>query len=252
MIPHRRDPSVASEADKFADENYPAYTMGRAAEMLGTSPGFLRSLDEAEADRAATLRGRAPPLLSCAASGGRTGAGTGRPGHRPRRRVPHRHPRRSAPRSPPPQHRATEQRLNAPVGARETSRTEKAAGASGARAPVRALEDREQPCQCGEADHVERRRCAGRTPVLRARRRRAPVAASAGGRRRRRGRFHRHPSGDGPRADRPALNEGSRVSPRRSRVRVVTGAEEGGPRRPRHRRRPVVARPRRVGGWRAR
>ncbi len=48
MIPHRRDPSVASEADKFADENYPAYTMGRAAEMLGTSPGFLRSLDEAK------------------------------------------------------------------------------------------------------------------------------------------------------------------------------------------------------------
>ncbi|WP_433505064.1 MerR family transcriptional regulator [Pseudonocardia halophobica] len=39
-----RDPKAA--ADKFDDEHYPAYTMGRAAEMLGTTPGFLRSLDE--------------------------------------------------------------------------------------------------------------------------------------------------------------------------------------------------------------
>jgi DNA-binding transcriptional MerR regulator len=39
-----RDPQTA--ADKFDDEHYPAYTMGRAAEMLGTTPGFLRSLDE--------------------------------------------------------------------------------------------------------------------------------------------------------------------------------------------------------------
>jgi len=35
-------------AEKFDDEDYPAYTMGRAAEMLGTTPGFLRSLDEAK------------------------------------------------------------------------------------------------------------------------------------------------------------------------------------------------------------
>jgi len=39
-----RDPHTA--ADRFDDEHYPAYTMGRAAEMLGTTPGFLRSLDE--------------------------------------------------------------------------------------------------------------------------------------------------------------------------------------------------------------
>jgi DNA-binding transcriptional MerR regulator len=32
----------------FGDENYPAYTMGRAAEILGTSQGFLRNLDEAK------------------------------------------------------------------------------------------------------------------------------------------------------------------------------------------------------------
>jgi DNA-binding transcriptional MerR regulator len=35
-------------AHKFDDEHYPAYMMGRTAEMLGTTPGFLRSLDEAK------------------------------------------------------------------------------------------------------------------------------------------------------------------------------------------------------------
>jgi DNA-binding transcriptional MerR regulator len=35
-------------ADKLDDDDYPAYTMGRAAEMLGTTPGFLRGLDEAK------------------------------------------------------------------------------------------------------------------------------------------------------------------------------------------------------------
>ena len=29
------------------DDNYPAFTMGRAAAMIGATPGFLRSLDEA-------------------------------------------------------------------------------------------------------------------------------------------------------------------------------------------------------------
>jgi DNA-binding transcriptional MerR regulator len=48
MIPGQRDPSAISGADKFDDDDYPAYTMGRAAEMLGTTPGFLRSLDEAK------------------------------------------------------------------------------------------------------------------------------------------------------------------------------------------------------------
>jgi DNA-binding transcriptional MerR regulator len=33
--------------DKFEDEHYPAYTMGRAAEILGTSPAFLRAIGEA-------------------------------------------------------------------------------------------------------------------------------------------------------------------------------------------------------------
>ena len=42
------DQAAQSMADKFDDDDYPAYTMGRAAEMLGTTPGFLRSLDEAK------------------------------------------------------------------------------------------------------------------------------------------------------------------------------------------------------------
>ena len=48
MIPDQHDPSVANGPDKFDDDHYPAYTMGRAAEMLGTTAGFLRSLDEAK------------------------------------------------------------------------------------------------------------------------------------------------------------------------------------------------------------
>ena len=30
------------------DDHYPAYTMGRAAELIGATPAFLRSLDEAK------------------------------------------------------------------------------------------------------------------------------------------------------------------------------------------------------------
>ncbi|RCG30813.1 MerR family transcriptional regulator [Sphaerisporangium album] len=36
--------SESSPDDKFDDEDYPAYSMGRAAEMLGVTPAFLRSL----------------------------------------------------------------------------------------------------------------------------------------------------------------------------------------------------------------
>jgi DNA-binding transcriptional MerR regulator len=34
--------------DMFGDEDYPAYTMGRAAEIIGTNQAFLRSLDAAK------------------------------------------------------------------------------------------------------------------------------------------------------------------------------------------------------------
>jgi DNA-binding transcriptional MerR regulator len=33
---------------KIDDEDYPAYSMGSAAQILGTTPAFLRSLDEAK------------------------------------------------------------------------------------------------------------------------------------------------------------------------------------------------------------
>jgi DNA-binding transcriptional MerR regulator len=42
------DPDRQTVGDKFDDEHYPAYTMGGAAELLGVTQSFLRSLDEAK------------------------------------------------------------------------------------------------------------------------------------------------------------------------------------------------------------
>jgi DNA-binding transcriptional MerR regulator len=39
--------SARKPADSLDDDDYPAYTMGRAAAMLGTTPAFLRALGEA-------------------------------------------------------------------------------------------------------------------------------------------------------------------------------------------------------------
>ncbi|MCZ4123295.1 MerR family transcriptional regulator [Streptomyces sp. H39-S7] len=39
--------SPTNPTDKFDDDDYPAYTMGRAAAMIGTTPAFLRSLGDA-------------------------------------------------------------------------------------------------------------------------------------------------------------------------------------------------------------
>lgn len=39
---------VQDPNEMFGDDHFPAYTMGRAADILGTSQGFLRSLDEAK------------------------------------------------------------------------------------------------------------------------------------------------------------------------------------------------------------
>jgi MerR family transcriptional regulator, heat shock protein HspR len=36
-----------TRAERFDDADYPAYSMGRAAEMLGVTPAFLRSLGAA-------------------------------------------------------------------------------------------------------------------------------------------------------------------------------------------------------------
>ncbi|MGX1848875.1 MerR family transcriptional regulator [Streptomyces sp. NBC_01456] len=43
MAPEPR-PNTSGHLD---DDDYPAYTMGRAAELIGTTPAFLRSLGEA-------------------------------------------------------------------------------------------------------------------------------------------------------------------------------------------------------------
>jgi DNA-binding transcriptional MerR regulator len=42
MPPETRPTAV----DRFDDDDYPAYTMGRAAEMIGTTPAFLRAIGE--------------------------------------------------------------------------------------------------------------------------------------------------------------------------------------------------------------
>jgi DNA-binding transcriptional MerR regulator len=39
---------MAQSDDMLDDEDYPAYTMGRAAEIAGCSPDFLRRLEEAK------------------------------------------------------------------------------------------------------------------------------------------------------------------------------------------------------------
>src|SRR6266480_2813172 len=39
---------MAQPGDMFGDEDYPAYTMGRAAEIVDASQDFLRRLDEAK------------------------------------------------------------------------------------------------------------------------------------------------------------------------------------------------------------
>src|SRR5688500_13427303 len=43
MTSHR-----TTSLDRFDDEHYPAYTMGRAAEMIGATPAFLRSIEVAK------------------------------------------------------------------------------------------------------------------------------------------------------------------------------------------------------------
>ena len=41
------DSGPAKAASRFEDDDFPAYTMGRAAEMIGVTPAFLRSLGDA-------------------------------------------------------------------------------------------------------------------------------------------------------------------------------------------------------------
>ncbi|MCX5093915.1 MerR family transcriptional regulator [Streptomyces sp. NBC_00365] len=39
--------TAENSLSRLDDDDYPAYTMGRAAEMLGTTPAFLRAIGEA-------------------------------------------------------------------------------------------------------------------------------------------------------------------------------------------------------------
>jgi len=49
VVAHTKNRSADSNVnDNLDDEDYPAYSMGSAAQILGTTPGFLRSLDEAK------------------------------------------------------------------------------------------------------------------------------------------------------------------------------------------------------------
>lgn len=49
MQPPNTDPADGSSAaDKLDDDDYPAYSMGRAAEILGVTQAFLRGLDAAQ------------------------------------------------------------------------------------------------------------------------------------------------------------------------------------------------------------
>lgn len=48
VIQEKNGAADSSPNEKFEDEDYPAYSMGSAARILGTTPAFLRSLDEAK------------------------------------------------------------------------------------------------------------------------------------------------------------------------------------------------------------
>jgi DNA-binding transcriptional MerR regulator len=43
----RPDEDRPGVGDRLDDDHFPAYTMGRAAELVGATPGFLRALGEA-------------------------------------------------------------------------------------------------------------------------------------------------------------------------------------------------------------
>ncbi len=44
---HAPQGSTMSPTHRFEDDDYPAYTMGRAAELIGATPAFLRAVGEA-------------------------------------------------------------------------------------------------------------------------------------------------------------------------------------------------------------
>src|SRR3954469_13370046 len=99
MIPDQEGPGTPSAADKFDDENYPGYTMGRAADMLGTTQGFLRSLDEAGLITPQRSAGGHRPYSRPQPPPAPRGRETGHPGPPGGPGLPHHQSRRSAARS---------------------------------------------------------------------------------------------------------------------------------------------------------
>jgi hypothetical protein len=47
-VPGKAHLSTDPTADRLDDEDYPAYTMGRAADLIGVSQGFLRAVEAAK------------------------------------------------------------------------------------------------------------------------------------------------------------------------------------------------------------
>ena len=94
---------MAQPDDMFDDEDYPAYTMGRAAEITGATAGLPAPPRRGETDHPVPVGRRSPPLLPLPVAPCRAGPGDGRPGHRPGSRLSDHHSRRPARRSPPAQ-----------------------------------------------------------------------------------------------------------------------------------------------------
>ena len=90
----------------FDDADFPAYTMGRAADMLGVTPAFLRSLGAAGLIEPERSTGRPPPVLPAPAPARRPGPAAARRGPAAGGGLPHRHAG-GPPRGGPPPHRRT-------------------------------------------------------------------------------------------------------------------------------------------------
>jgi len=103
---------------RLDDDDYPAYTMGRAAELLGATPAFLRPR-RSPPDHPPALRRRPPPLLPLPTAYRRPRPGTRRSGYPHRGCLPDRHPRRPARGSPAHQRRiSSRRRISEPDGSR--------------------------------------------------------------------------------------------------------------------------------------
>ena len=89
--------------DRLDDEDYPAYTMGRAAEIIGVSPDFLRRIGDLKLITPLRSAGGHRRYSRYQLRLATRARGTVRPGHRAGSGLPHHHPRRPTRRSAPTQ-----------------------------------------------------------------------------------------------------------------------------------------------------